>query len=145
MIRVVAGPIHTKFVRLIANIVAIGTKTFHRLFPAMNPEKPEGAEPKGVFLTPGYVRARMTGSAVCRLKKIGKIACWREENWGRGRALYATGPPMKVLVRVRLAWLLMGLEKARGEYLEEGGAEEGTVSGEMVSGVWLRPDEGGKG
>jgi len=85
--RVVAGPIQIKFVILIVNIVAIGAKTFHRLFSAKNPDKPDGAEPNSVFLTPGYVRARATGSAVCKLKKIGNMACWREENWGRGRAL----------------------------------------------------------
>ena len=28
---------------------------------------------------------------------MGKIFCWREENCGRVRALYATTPPMKDL------------------------------------------------
>ena len=26
---------------------------------------------------------------------MGNMACWRDENCGRGRALYATGPPTK--------------------------------------------------
>lgn len=74
MIRVVVGPIHTKLVKLIAKIVAIGVKTLNLLLSARNPDRLEGVDPRGV-LTPGYVRARMAGSAVWRLKKMGKMAC----------------------------------------------------------------------
>ena len=74
MILVVAGPIHTKFVRLMAKMVAIGAKTLNLLLSARNPDKLDGVGPKGV-LTPGYVRARMAGSAVCIPKNIGKMAC----------------------------------------------------------------------
>ena len=74
MILVVAGPIHIKFVRFIASIVAIGARTVNRFFSAMKPDKLEGADPKGV-LRPGYVRARITGSAVWIPKKMGNMAC----------------------------------------------------------------------
>ncbi len=74
MICVVVGLIHTKLVKLIAKIAAIGAKTLNLLFSARTPDKLDGVDPKGV-LTPGYVRARMAGSAVWRPKKMGKMAC----------------------------------------------------------------------
>lgn len=64
MILVVAGPINNRFVRLVAKVVSIGTKTPVRFFSAKNPPSPEGVLPSGV-ISPGTVRARTTGSAVC--------------------------------------------------------------------------------
>ena len=40
----------------------------------------------GVAMGPGYVRARTTGRAVWRAKKMGMRADCRVANWGRGRA-----------------------------------------------------------
>lgn len=41
---------------------------------------------EGVVRGPGYVRARTTGRAVWRVKKTGRRADCRVENWGRERA-----------------------------------------------------------
>lgn len=87
MIFVVNGPIQTRFARLIAKILTMGASTLSRLFSAKKPSGPDDVEPNSGEMATGYVRARMTGRAVWRPKKIGKMACWRDENWGRGRAL----------------------------------------------------------
>lgn len=67
MILVVAGPINNKFARLVMKIVKIGTRTFSRFFSAKNPPSPEFVFPSGV-LSPGTVRARTIGRAVCNEK-----------------------------------------------------------------------------
>ena len=66
MIFVVAGPTITQFTRLVTNIVSMGTKKLHLFASAKVPLKPD-AVPRGDLAT-GYVRARMTGSAVCSEK-----------------------------------------------------------------------------
>jgi hypothetical protein len=93
MILVVAGPIKTKFTRLVAKTVRIGARTLHRFTSARVPFRPD-AVPKG-DLAPGYVSASTAGSAVCSEKYMGKIFCWRDENWARGIAVNATGPAIK--------------------------------------------------
>lgn len=67
MILVVAGPMNNKFIRLVAKIVKIGTRTFVRFFSARKPPSPEGVLPSGV-VSPGTVSARTIGSAVCNEK-----------------------------------------------------------------------------
>lgn len=66
MIFVVVGPITSRFARPATNIVARGARTLHRFTSAKVPCRPE-AVPSG-DLAPGYVTARMAGSAVWRPK-----------------------------------------------------------------------------
>ena len=79
---------------LIPNAIMMGASTLYRLLSAKNPPSPDGEE-LDRDLAAGYVRARITGRADWREKKMGKMAAWREANWARGRVLYATTPPMK--------------------------------------------------
>lgn len=94
MILVVAGPTYAIFIIPVTNMVAKGAKTLHRFASANVPPMPFVAVPNAVR-TPGYVRARTTGRPACMVKYMGKIFCWREENWGRGRVRKATMPPIK--------------------------------------------------
>lgn len=64
MILVVAGPINIRFARLVAKVVKIGTRTLIRFFSVKKLPSPDGFLPSGV-LSPGTVRARIIGSAVC--------------------------------------------------------------------------------
>lgn len=94
MICVVFGPIYTKFARPVVNMIARGVRTCVLDDKSNTPDIEEGIRPIAVR-SPGKVRARMTGSAVCMEKYIGNSADWRVANCGRGRTLYAVTPAMK--------------------------------------------------
>lgn len=76
------------------HIVANGSKTLHLFCSAMTPARPLVVRPV-IVVVPGYVSARTAGKTVCMPKYIGNSPVWRVANWGRGRTLKATMPPMK--------------------------------------------------
>ena len=67
MICVVAGPTAMKFARLVTNIATKGVSTCNLFCSSSTPETPDGLKVVAVR-SPGYVKARMTGSAVCMEK-----------------------------------------------------------------------------
>lgn len=64
MIFVVAGPTTIRLAKLVTNMVINGVKTCTLFSGSSIPESPEGLKLVAVR-SPGYVKARMTGNAVC--------------------------------------------------------------------------------
>lgn len=64
MILVVIGPTDTRFARLVTNMVSNGVNTCSLFSGSSTPERLDGRKAVAV-LSPGYVKARMTGRAVC--------------------------------------------------------------------------------
>ena len=93
------GSMTIQFTSPVAATATNGASTDQRFSLAKSALNPvllsEISSPNSVLVVgrgPGNVSASITGMMVCMPKYTGKMACWRVENWARGRARKATMP-----------------------------------------------------